>query len=141
MTPPNLDQLKPNERQAVQAFVNALRREVNGQVLLLALFGSRARGDAAPDSDIDFLLVTDGQPKEIMDRVIRLESRLGVKHDVELNTLCFDRERWADFARRRAAFWQNAQRDGRLLLRSPRLPDALVTSSPEEESRMPDHRP
>ncbi|MBI4770334.1 MAG: HEPN domain-containing protein [Chloroflexi bacterium] len=66
---------------------------------------------------------------------------MGLEHNLLLNALLFSRQRWADLARRRAAFWQNAQRDGLLLLRSSTLPDSLVNPEPEEESRMPDHRP
>jgi len=135
-----LPPLKSNEVEAVESYVEALRRELDGKVLLLLLFGSKARGDSDPDSDIDFLMVTEPDPHEVRDEVIRLESEVMTEHSVELNTLFFSRERWADFASRRAAFWQNAQREGVLLLRSPQLPDSLVTAW-NEEDRMPDHSP
>ncbi|MCC6187392.1 MAG: HEPN domain-containing protein [Anaerolineales bacterium] len=141
MQAPNLSRLKPNERRAIEAFVEALRRDVDGRLLLLVLFGSRARGDDMPDADIDFLVVTEDEPRELDRRRSTLTSALGIEHNVLLNTLLFRRERWSDFAQRRAAFWQNAQRDGMLMLRSPRLPEALVASRAEADSHPPDHRP
>jgi uncharacterized protein (UPF0332 family)/predicted nucleotidyltransferase len=141
MQAPNLSHLKLNERRAVESFVEALRRDVDSRLLLLVLFGSKARGDDLPGADIDFLVVTEGEPRDLEKRLSTLTSALDIEHNVLLNTLLFSRERWSDFARRRAAFWQNAQRDGMLLLRSPRLPEALVAPRVETGSLAADHRP
>ncbi|MCC7361390.1 MAG: HEPN domain-containing protein [Anaerolineales bacterium] len=141
MQSPNLTRLKPFERKAVEAFVEAVRRELDSRLLLLALFGSKARGDDMPDADIDFLLVTEGDTRDLEKRLSQVSAAIDLEHNVLLNTLLFSRERWADFAERRAAFWQNAQRDGMLMLRSPRLPEALVNPGPEAENRPADHRP
>lgn len=141
MQPSNLSRLQANERRAVEAFVEALRRELDSRLLLLALFGSKARGDSAPGADIDFLVVTDGQPQQIEKRLGGIAATIDLEHDVLVNVLAFSLDRWTDFARRRAAFWQNVQRDGMLLLRSPRLAEALVTARLDAERLPPDHRP
>jgi uncharacterized protein (UPF0332 family)/predicted nucleotidyltransferase len=141
MQAPNLAILKPNDRRAVEALVEALRREVDGRLMLLVLFGSKVRGDDMPDADIDFLIVTEGDTRDLEKRLSALSSSLNLEHNVLVNALMFNRQRWADFARRRAAFWQNAQRDGMLLLRSPRLPEALVNPGPGADAQPPDHRP
>ena len=60
MQGPNLSRLKQNDRRAIEAFVEALRRDLDTRLLLLALFGSKARGDDQPDADIDFLVVIEG---------------------------------------------------------------------------------
>ena len=141
MQSPNLARLKPFERKAVEAFVEALRRELDSRLLLLVLFGSKARGDDMPDADIDFLIVTEGDARDLEKRISQLSSAIDIEHNVLVNTLLFSRERWTDFAERRAAFWQNVQRDGMLMLRSPRLPEPLVNPRPEAESRPPNHLP
>ena len=47
----------------------AYYRVALGQRLVgLAMFGSRARGDARPDSDLDLLLIADGLPRDLFDR-------------------------------------------------------------------------
>jgi uncharacterized protein (UPF0332 family)/predicted nucleotidyltransferase len=141
MQVPSLARLQPNERRAVEAFVDALRRDLDGRLLLLVLFGSKARGDDQPGSDIDFLVVTDGEPRDLEKRLSTLTASLGMEHDVLLNTLSFSRDRWADFARRRAAFWQNVQRDGMVMLRSPRLTESLTVGPSRSEGWTSDHRP
>ncbi len=140
MQGPNLSRLKPNDRRAIEAFVEALRRDLDARLLLLALFGSKARGDDLPDSDIDFLVVTEGDARDLERRLGNLTAAVDLEYGVLINTLVFSRERWADFAQRRAAFWQYAQRDGMLMLRSPRLPDSLITGRLGENAP-PDHRP
>jgi uncharacterized protein len=141
MQAPNFEHLQPVERRAVEDLVEALRRDLDGRLLLLALFGSKARGDTVGAADLDFLLITDGEPREMERRLGALASSLNLEHGVLINTLSFSLDRWSDFAQRRAAFWQNVQRDGMLLLRSPRLPEGLVHPRPESEQRSPDHGP
>ena len=140
MQAPNLARLKPNDRRAVEAFVEALRRDLDTRLLLLALFGSKARGDDQPDADIDFLVVTEGDARDLERRLSNLTAAVDLEYGVLINTLVFSRDRWLDFAERRAAFWQNAQRDGMLMLRSPRLPDSLITGR-LNENKTADHRP
>lgn len=71
------------EREAEQAIVRRLREEGATRV---SLFGSRARGDAEPDSDVD-VLVEWGEPKTLLD-VARIERELReeIGHDVDLRT-------------------------------------------------------
>jgi len=140
MQAPNLSRLKPTDRRAAEAFIDIMRRELEGSLLLLALFGSKARGDDQPDSDIDFLLVTEGDPRDLERRLINVTAAIDIEHSVLINTLVFSVDRWSDFARRRAAFWKNAERDGMLILRSPRMPEVLVTGR-LGEAAPPDNRP
>lgn len=49
--------LDPRELSAARQLVDRIHREVAAELVQVTLFGSRARGDHRPDSDIDFLLV------------------------------------------------------------------------------------
>ena len=138
----SLSHLTPNERQALDAFVEALKREADGRILLAALFGSKARGDFSAGSDVDILIVTDADPRELDRQITGLKSKLDLAQEIPFNEFVFSRERWADFASRHAAFWQNIQRDGVSLLRAPTLPDDLsLLDSYEGDNGMADHRP
>lgn len=49
--------LRPYEARAAGELVHRVRRQVPAALQRVALFGSRARGDARPDSDVDLLFV------------------------------------------------------------------------------------
>ena len=49
--------LSRSEREALSAYRDTLLKRLPGQVWKLILFGSRARGQAQPDSDIDVMVV------------------------------------------------------------------------------------
>ena len=49
--------LTPSERRAARLFIHRVRREVAADLVQASLFGSKARGTARPDSDVDILLV------------------------------------------------------------------------------------
>lgn len=69
-----------NRTLATTEFVRRLRRDLPTNVVGLRLFGSEARGDAAPDSDIDVLVVV--QPD---DQRVALETRVvDIAFDVNL---------------------------------------------------------
>ncbi len=56
--------LRPAELNAVQWFVARVLDEVPARLLQGSLFGSRARGEARPESDVDVLLVFDWLPPD-----------------------------------------------------------------------------
>ncbi len=49
--------LSVSARSAARVFIEGVLREVGAELVQASLFGSRARGDARPDSDVDILLV------------------------------------------------------------------------------------
>ncbi len=136
----SLSHLTPDERLALDKFIEALKREGNGQILLAALFGSKARGDGDEESDVDILIVADPATKELRNSIRKVTPEFPNYKDV--NDFLVDRAKWADYAQRKAAFWQNLQRDGVLLLRAPTLPDELtIFADFNEEGIVADHNP
>jgi uncharacterized protein len=77
----------------------------------LVLFGSRARGDAEPDSDIDVMIVLEGpldQWTEIQ-RTSQLVSEVGMKYDVDIARVFATRE---DYERAGGPFFANVRSEG-----------------------------
>ena len=67
----NLTGLSEEERGMVQEFVRRALEAYPDAIESIRLFGSKARGDARPDSDIDLLVVVqdDGQKEEVTKRL------------------------------------------------------------------------
>lgn len=53
-------QLTESERRTVENFASRLGNELGNDLRALWLYGSRARGRAHPESDIDLLVIADG---------------------------------------------------------------------------------
>jgi len=60
----------------VKEVVVALQEHLGASMRGLVLFGSRARGDARPESDWDLLVIADGLPASPLDRTRTLRNAL-----------------------------------------------------------------
>jgi hypothetical protein len=56
----SLSRLSGKEQETLTAYREALLAQVPGRLQQLILYGSRARGDAAPDSDLDIAVILTG---------------------------------------------------------------------------------
>jgi predicted nucleotidyltransferase len=74
------------------------------------LYGSRARGDARPDSDIDVLIVINGEfdYSELLDQTIDLVARLSLEHDVVISRVFVPKKQ---FAHEMSPFLMNVRRE------------------------------
>ena len=104
--------LQANEQAALQDFVGRLLQQGDGRVVSVWLFGSKARGDFEPDSDLDLLIVLEEADGMARDRVHLLAARVSLEQDVLINTHLLSRAGWARLARQHATLWQQVQRDG-----------------------------
>jgi predicted nucleotidyltransferase len=52
--------LTESERRTIERFASRLQDELGGNLHALWLYGSRARGEAHADSDVDLLVIVDG---------------------------------------------------------------------------------
>ena len=85
--------LAPHDRAAVLQAAATLRRDFPVEQIIL--FGSKARGDAADDSDIDLLVLTSRPvPWPEQARMIRAVSPIQREHDVLFSLLIVPREEW-----------------------------------------------
>ncbi len=97
--------------QAVKEAVQAAAPDAS-----VILFGSRARGDAQPDSDWDFLVLTDEPLSEAsQESVNRRIWELGWDEGLTLSTLFYTRSQWQEPRRRAAGFHRAVEREGILL--------------------------
>jgi predicted nucleotidyltransferase len=88
------DLLTREERRAVNAFVKALQEQYPGRIQDVILFGSKARGEGHPDSDIDILILVDDDEWPFSHAISRLAARISLNYDVLLGPRVIRQARW-----------------------------------------------
>ena len=64
------------KKEVPEQAVEALRKALGDRLVAVVLFGSRARGDARPDSDWDLLVIAEGLPENRFDRQLAINGLL-----------------------------------------------------------------
>jgi predicted nucleotidyltransferase len=84
------------------------------RLVRMVLFGSQAREDAKPGSDIDILLVLTGlvDPGEEIARIGRITSALSLEHDVVISCTFVSDDRYVN---ERSPLMLNVRREGVVL--------------------------
>ena len=99
------------ERTILTRFRELLMKRL--QLHKLVLFGSRARGDADPDSDLDVLVVVQGGiDREVRDYVSDCAWEAGFEHGVVVVPVVFSREEWEEGPERHSLLAQAVETEG-----------------------------
>jgi predicted nucleotidyltransferase len=104
--------LEEKEITAIERFADRLTKGLGKRVLDVRLFGSKARGDFAPDSDLDIFIVLDNSDWSAKDQIRFIAADISLEYDVLLNTHILSRQRWEELAYHRATLWCELERDG-----------------------------
>ena len=80
------------EKKIIDVFKSLLNKKFRPPDLIL--FGSRARGDADPDSDLDVLVIVDDLSPELEDYISECAWEAGFKHGIILMPVVFTRNEW-----------------------------------------------
>jgi predicted nucleotidyltransferase len=113
-----INRITKKENDALQAFNQRLLTELEKQVQQVILFGSKARGDSALDSDIDVLILADEESRPLRKTISKISSQIGLDYDVCLGTLLIANKRWQQMSSERFSICRNVERDGILLFSS-----------------------
>lgn len=110
----NSIQLPERIRAAVQEASNRLRAEL--PVSRVVMFGSQACGRAAPDSDIDLLVLTSCPvTRELKDKIGDILFDLDLKNDVVLAAIIVEHRQWDGDLISQMLIHQEVERDGCLV--------------------------
>jgi uncharacterized protein len=104
--------LSTHEREALAAFRQELARHHRDRVQPVFLFGSKARGDAGPDSDVDVLVALTTDDPRVRSDVRRLAARISLEYGLLISVRAAGRSRWAELARYRFPLYQAIQAEG-----------------------------
>lgn len=101
--------------EKLQTILTELRTKLTAlygdRLVNVTLFGSQARGDATPESDIDVMVVLQGKvnPHQEIDRTSALTAGLSLKYDTLISTLFVAEDR---FQSELSPLLMNVRREG-----------------------------
>jgi predicted nucleotidyltransferase len=105
-------QLTDDERRIAAAFVTKIRKNFDRQLVSVILFGSRARGESKPDSDMDILVVITDADLETRQAVRHLAVEVWLDYGIYLSTRVWSQDHWRKLAELRTSLYQDICRDG-----------------------------
>lgn len=73
------------EKPIVEEFKRRIERQFPGELIRLVVFGSRVRGDATAESDLDILVVIRADDWRLGDKIRTLGYALEIEHEVVLS--------------------------------------------------------
>jgi len=105
-------QLTASEQQWLDAYRQSLRDQFADAVEEVLIYGSKARGDAGPDSDLDVLLIVRDEAEALKRPMRGLGHLLAAATDVVPSILAYTRREWNERKRSGSPFRWNVERDG-----------------------------
>ena len=111
-----LDHLTDRERQVAMEFVDRVRGRFDRKVIAAVLFGSRARGEAESNSDMEVLVVMSNADPEIRKEIRHLAVEVWLEHNIYLSTHVWSQAQWHRLEELQTLLFQNIHRDGISLL-------------------------
>ncbi|TEU19002.1 MAG: HEPN domain-containing protein [Anaerolineales bacterium] len=108
--------LRPEEAQAVEEFKEKLLAALPDQVRDIILFGSKARGDGYPESDIDLLVVLENPTKEQINDVCNVTTDILFDKGIDLSAITFSRKEIERLCNLGTPLVQNVTREGIVII-------------------------
>ncbi len=105
-----MSNLTDNEREAIRKLKAALTRDFG--LLELKLIGSKVRGDAAEDSDIDLVVVVREHDWRTDSRIYGVCFEIGLEHDVLLQPIIYSEEEFRSSRTKVTPIYQAIVREG-----------------------------
>ena len=104
--------LTPDEQRWLDAYRRTLEERFPGLVEDIIIFGSKARGTATEDSDLDLLVIIregDWRQKEALTHPGYM---LAIETDAVPSIMVYTKDEWISRQKGKAPFWQTVTRDG-----------------------------
>ena len=104
--------LNAEDRNWLDLYLSDLREKFPGQVEEFIIFGSKARGDDHPDSDLDVLIVTRDWDRQLTKEIRSLGHSLAMPIGAIPSILIYSKEEWMERGRDGSPFYRAVVRDG-----------------------------
>ena len=104
--------LNETERQAIADFIERLNDRFPEEVLEVTLFGSKARGDSSPWSDIDILIKVKEESWSLRGEISIVAADISLEYDVLIGPRVIGLERWDRMKRDGFSLYHNIIAEG-----------------------------
>ncbi|KKQ17868.1 MAG: hypothetical protein US31_C0014G0004 [Berkelbacteria bacterium GW2011_GWA1_36_9] len=106
-------QLNQIEKQALKEFKNQLIKKFGSNLVILKLFGSKARGDFHKESDIDVLVIIKNLNQKDKKWIIELTYELLLKYnDINISPRIYSENTWKYYASLPLSFTYIVEKEG-----------------------------
>jgi predicted nucleotidyltransferase len=107
----NMLQLTLDEQTWLEVYRQALTERYPGVVVRMLIYGSKARGEAHPDSDVDVLLIVKNEAKPLKRLLRRIGYELAATSDAVPSILAYTEDEWESRKHSGSPFHQTVERD------------------------------
>ena len=104
--------LKKREQRALRRFKELLLNQFKDEVVGIRLFGSKARGDARADSDIDVLVITTRDDWHIKEAIGKIATTILLDEEVYLSVKVLGKPTYERLRILKSSFLRNVIREG-----------------------------
>ncbi len=103
--------LTADEQTWLDTYCQALKERYPGVVDRMVIYGSKARGDHHPDSDLDVLLIVKNEAGHLKRQLRRIGYELAATSDAVPSILAYTQDEWESRRESGAPFQQAVERD------------------------------
>ena len=107
-----IDHLSLPEQTALQDFLGRLQQQFPRQILAVTLFGSRARGEAQADSDVDLVVIIPQEDKNLCHAIRNVAADVSLEYGLYLSTRVWSLAHWQRLAEIKTGLYRGIQSDG-----------------------------
>lgn len=102
-------------KEALAEFRNALQMQLGDNLIEVRLFGSRARGDAEPDSDVDVCVLVKRRSRNLRGKIIDIAAELSLKYELVIMPLIMTPAELADEEDMETLLYSSLMKEGIVL--------------------------
>ena len=101
-----------SEKHIVEEFKRQVEQRFPGELIRVVLFGSKVRGDATRDSDVDVLVVIHSEGWRLGDEIRSLGYALELEHGVVLSIQVMSERHYEELRLFGSQFFKAVEREG-----------------------------
>lgn len=117
-----LPRSRPEVRAAITAYVQRVVADYPNEVISITLYGSQARGEASPESDIDLFIVVRRNISTLRRALTDLAWQVQFEHDVVISDVIRSMDQLRHMKAKRFPYYQSIEREGILLWKNTSEP-------------------